>query len=90
MFHNAQACQYEYHIDGHIAYIRYQEVNGHLHLTHTLVPEQLAGQGIAKALLEAVLAQLAKEHKKAVAKCSYIAHYQAKNPAKQALFAKPE
>jgi uncharacterized protein len=87
LFHNKAASQYEYHIDGHIAYITYDEQKGKVHLTHTIVPEALAGKGLAKTLLEAVLQQLNKDNKKAVAQCSYIVNYQQKHAKAHNLFA---
>jgi len=58
-----------------------------MHLTHTIVPEELAGKGLAKMLLEDVLQEIKKADKKAVAKCSYIVKYQEKNPQASDLFA---
>ena len=86
LIHNADECKYEYHIDGYVAYITYDEQDGKMHLTHTIVPDALAGKGLAKALLEDVLQEIEKENKKAVAKCSYIVKYQEKNPDKSHLF----
>jgi predicted GNAT family acetyltransferase len=80
LIHNTQECRYEYHIDGYIAYITYDDQNGNMHLTQTIVPEALAGKGLAKTLLEDVLEQIKKENKKAVAKCSYITKYLEKIP----------
>jgi len=80
LIHNEPECKYEYHIDGHVAYITYDDQAGNMHLTHTIVPEELAGKGLAKMLLEDVLAQIEKAGKKAVAQCSYIVKYQEKNP----------
>ena len=87
LIHNEPECKYEYHIDGHCAYITYDDQDGNMHLTHTIVPEELAGKGLAKMLLEDVLEQIKKAGKKAVAKCSYIVKYQEKNPEKSDLFA---
>lgn len=87
LIHNADECKYEYHIDGHIAYIKYDDQNGNMHLTNTIVPDALAGKGLARTLLEDVLEEIKKENKKAVAKCSYIEKYQEKNPEKSNLFA---
>ncbi|MGB2740362.1 MAG: GNAT family N-acetyltransferase [Cognaticolwellia sp.] len=86
LIHNEKESKYEYHIDGHVAYITYDDQNGNMHLTHTIVPEALAGKGLAKALLEAVLAQIKLDNKKAVAKCSYIVNYLAKHPEANDLF----
>ena len=87
LIHNEPECKYEYHIDGHIAYITYDDQDGNMHLTHTIVPEELAGKGLAKMLLEDVLEQIKNANKKAVAQCSYIVKYQEKNPEKSDLFA---
>ncbi len=87
LLHNKPASKYEYHIDSHIAYITYDEQKGKVHLTHTIVPEALAGKGLAKTLLEAVLQQIKKDNKKAVAQCSYIVNYQQKHPEASDLFA---
>lgn len=87
LIHNTEDCQYEYHIGEHVAYIRYDDQNGNMHLTNTIVPEALAGKGLAKTLLEDVLKEIEKDGKKAVAKCSYIEKYQEKNPDKSDIFA---
>jgi predicted GNAT family acetyltransferase len=86
LIHNTQECRYEYHIDSYIAYITYDDQNGNMHLTQTIVPEALAGKGLAKILLEDVLEQIKKENKKAVAQCSYITKYLEKNPKASDLF----
>ena len=87
LIHNENECKYEYHIDGFTAYITYDDQDGNMHLTHTIVPEELAGKGLAKMLLEDVLEQIKKADKKAVAQCSYIVKYQEKNPEKSDIFA---
>lgn len=86
LIHNAKDSKYEYHIDGYIAYIIYDDQNGEMHLTHTLVPDELAGKGLAKTLLEDVLEQIKKDNKKAVAQCTYIIKYQEKYPEKSEFF----
>ena len=87
LIHNEIENKYEYHIDNYIAYITYDNQDGNMHLTHTIVPEQLAGKGLAKILLEDVLETILKEKKKSVAKCSYIVKYQEKNPEASKFFA---
>ena len=87
LIHNTQECKYEYHIEGHIAYITYDNQNENMHLTHTIVPKELAGKGLARTLLEDVLQEIEKEGKKAVAECSYIVKYQEKHPEKNDIFA---
>jgi predicted GNAT family acetyltransferase len=87
LIHNEAESKYEYHIDGHIAYITYDDQNGNMHLTHTIVPDALAGKGLARTLLEDVLAEIKKDGKKAVAQCSYIVKYQEKHPEASDIFA---
>lgn len=87
LIHNIDESKYEYHIDGYIAYITYDDQNGNMHLTQTIVPEELAGKGLARKLLEDVLQEIKKENKKAVAQCSYIVKYQEKHPEQSDLFA---
>ena len=87
LIHNVDECKYEYHIDGHVAYITYDDQDGNMHLTETQVPEALAGKGLARILLEDVLQEIEKANKKAVAKCSYIVKYQEKHPERSAIFA---
>ena len=86
LVHNKQENKYEYHIDGHIAYITYDDKNGKMHLTHTVVPDELAGKGLARTLLEDVLEQIKKDNKKAVAQCSYIEKYLEKHPEAKGYF----
>ena len=88
LIHNEKESKYEYHIDGHIAYITYDEdEKGHMHLTHTIVPDALAGKGLARTLLEDVLEEFKKADKKVVAQCSYIVKYQEKHPELSERFA---
>jgi len=88
LIHNESESKYEYHIGEHIAYITYDEdANGDMHLTHTIVPDALSGQGLARTLLEDVLEEFKKNNKKAVAQCSYIVKYQEKHPELSDLFA---
>ena len=86
LIHNTDECKYEYHIEGYVAYITYDDQVGEMHLTHTIVPKELAGKGLAKTLLEDVLQEIKKDSKKAVAQCSYIVKYQEKNPDARDLF----
>lgn len=88
LIHNQDADQYEYHIEGHVCYISYEEKDGKLHLNETIVPEELSGRGIAKQLLIDVLEEIRKCGKKAVAECPYIVNFESKNPDYADVFAK--
>lgn len=87
LIHNETENKYEYHIDGQIAYITYDDQDGVMHLTHTVVPKELGGQGIAKKLLIDVLAEIKKANKKAKGVCSYVVAFEEKNPDYADIFA---
>jgi predicted GNAT family acetyltransferase len=57
-----------------------------MHLTHTIVPDELAGKGLAGILLKDVLDQIKAAGKKAVAECSYVVKYQEKHPELSDIF----
>lgn len=78
LIHNEATHNYEYHIDEHVCYITYDDQDGNMHLTHTVVPKELGGQGLAKKLLIDVLEQIRKDGKKAVAQCSYVVAFEEK------------
>ena len=88
LIHNPAKNNYEYHIDEHVAYITYDDQNGNMHLTHTVVPKELGGQGIAKKLLIDVLNAFKEQGKKCVAECSYVVAFEEKNPDYADYFAK--
>ena len=88
LIHNENENKYEYHIDGLVCYITYDDQNGNLHLTHTIVPEALGGRGIAKQLLIDVLEEIKKNGQKAVSECSYVVNFEAKNPDYADVFTK--
>jgi predicted GNAT family acetyltransferase len=55
LINNEANHQYEFHIDGFIAKIEYIRKRNKIYLTHTEVPGELEGQGIASALVKKVL-----------------------------------
>jgi len=80
LIHNEKENKYEYHIDGHIAHITYDNQDGVLHITHTIVPDALAGKGLAKILTIAVMEEIEKQGLKMQPKCSYTVAFVEKNP----------
>ena len=80
LIHNESESQYEYHIEGHLARLVYEEENGVLHLTNTFVPKELGGRGIAGALVKDVFGAIEKQGLKMKPACSYIVNYVEKHP----------
>jgi len=80
LVHNEEKSQYEYHIEGHLAQFVYDNQNSVLYITHTLVPKELAGRGIAGALTKEALEDIEKRGLKIKPMCSYTVAYLEKHP----------
>ncbi len=80
LVHNKAKHQYEYHIEGHLAQLVYEEKDGVLHITQTLVPHELGGRGIAGALTKDAFADIEKRGLKIVPVCTYTIAYVKKHP----------
>jgi len=73
--HNAAASRYEATTDGHLSVCEY-ELDGLLMVfTHTVVPPELRGRGIAEKLVRAALADARAAGRKVVPACSYVAKF---------------
>lgn len=71
--HNAEAKRYEAVVDGHLSVCEYEIDDGRQVFTHTLVPPELRGRGIAEQLVRAALADARAAGRKVVPGCSYVA-----------------
>lgn len=69
-------CEADYRLDGHL-----------MHMTHTGVPAQLEGRGIAAALVKAALNWARAEGHKVNPLCSYVRVYIKRHPEWQDLLA---
>jgi predicted GNAT family acetyltransferase len=76
---NLERHRYETEINGYIAFIEYIKAKNAIYLTHTEVPVQLEGQGVGKAMVEEVLAELEKNGDKVAPLCPFVAAYIKKN-----------
>ena len=85
IIHNESAKRFETTIDGHIGYISYQDNGDALIYDHTIVPNELGGQGVGSKLVKHAL-DYAREHdKKVVPQCSFVSSYISKHPEYQDL-----
>ena len=83
---NEESSRYETTIDGHTAYTAYdQDDSGRVVFTHTVVPDELSGRGLAGALVKHALDDARSRDKKVVPQCSYVASYIRKHPEYQDL-----
>ena len=87
LIHNEIENKYEYHIGEHTAYITYDNQNGVMHITHTIVPPELGGKGLAKKLSIDVMTAIEGAGLKVQPQCSYTVAFMEKNPEYQRLLA---
>jgi predicted GNAT family acetyltransferase len=87
VIHNAAASRFEASPDGHLALCSYRRMGDVLVLHHTEVPDALAGQGVAAALVQAALDWARAEGLKVRPTCSYVAAYMRRHPETQDLLA---
>lgn len=78
--HNAAANRYEIEIDGKLAVADYEMREGKQFFTHTLVPPELRGRGLAEVLVRTALSDAKAADRKIVPACSYVGVFIQRNP----------
>ena len=84
---NPAASRYEADIDGHLAVAEYLLEDDRMIFTHTFVPPELRGRGVAEKLVRTALEDARQAGKKVVPQCSFVAVFIRRNPEFQALTA---
>ena len=79
--------RYELHADGGIAVAYYEARGPNSAFTHTVVPEQLQGRGLASTLIKAALADVRERGLKAIPECPFVARYIERHPEERDLLA---
>ncbi len=77
--------RYEARVDGRLAILAYQQEGGRIVYTHTEVPEELEGQGIAGKLTRVALDDARDGRLTVVPRCPYVAGYIQRHPEYQDL-----
>ncbi len=67
-------------IDGHEGYVEYEAGDGHIVITHTVVPSEIGGRGVAGELVKEALDFARIEGLNVVPQCSYAAEYIRRHP----------
>lgn len=89
IFQNADKKRFEWNVEGHTAFIDYiLNTQNEIFLTHTEVPQELAGKGIGSKLVKAVLDYIKAEEWTLYPTCSFVASYIKKNEEYQSLVKK--
>lgn len=83
--HNAGAKRFEALVDGYLSVVDYTFEGEVVVFTHTFVPPELRGRGLAEKLVRAALAWAAAEKRRIVPACSYVDTFVRRHPEFQAL-----
>ena len=86
--HNTESSRFETQVDGLRCEADYQLTGGVMWMTHTGVPRELEGRGIAAQLVVAALDWARSQGLKVKPSCSYVAAYMRRHPETQDLLAK--
>jgi len=70
----------EVEVENKLALIEYIRAEDKMYLTHTEVPSELEGKGIASSMAKQVLQQIKDEDLKLVPLCPFIASYVKRHP----------
>jgi predicted GNAT family acetyltransferase len=87
LINNTDIHNFELFVDGHRAFIDYQQRGNKFFLIHTEVPRELEGRGVAAALVEKTFKYLEANNFKMVPYCEYIKAYLKRHPEWERLIA---
>jgi len=87
VLHNTASHRFEFHRGDVVAVLDYAINDRQMAMTHTYVPEDFRGQGIAEKLVRAALAEARTRQYKVVPECSYVAKFIARHAEFQDLLA---
>lgn len=85
---NKKQKRFEVVINGKTALIEYIRAEDKMYLTHTEVPKEFEGQGVASSMVKQVLQQIDREELKLVPHCPFVAAYLKRHPEWHYLLAK--
>lgn len=80
VFHNGRANRFEMKIEDHICVLEYQVRGNTIFFTHTGVPSELEGQGLASRLAQAGLEFAREKSYSVVPACEFIEVYLRRHP----------
>lgn len=78
--HNAAEDRFEAEVEGTLSVADYRLEEGRMILTHTFVPPEMRGRGIAEKIVRAALEHAQAEKLRVVPACSYVAVFIQRNP----------
>ncbi len=85
--HNVAGSRFEAEVDGYLSVADYELRGTELIMTHTFVPPELRGRGIAEKLVRTALEHARSERLKVVPACSYVGVFIERHPEFRPLLA---
>jgi predicted GNAT family acetyltransferase len=85
--HNIRENRYEATVEGKLCVAEYVRNNDRMIFTHTFVPAELRGRGIAEKIVRAALADARTQKLKVTPACSYVARFIDRHPEYRELIA---
>ncbi|NML07280.1 GNAT family N-acetyltransferase [Sphingomonas sp. G-3-2-10] len=79
--------RYEMQVEGRTAYAAYKLHDAVITFTHTIVPKELGGRGIATKLIGFALADVREKGLRVIPQCPFVAAYIEKHPEERDLLA---
>jgi uncharacterized protein len=83
--HNPTARRFEATVNGLLSVAEYEMRDGEMVMTHTFVPPELRGRGIAEKLVRVALEYARTEQRHVVPACSYVEVFIRRHPEFQVL-----
>lgn len=80
IIHNQTDSRFETVVHGQLAYAEYAYFEGGLNFTHTWVPKQLEGQGIASALIKFTMDYTQENNLKVIPTCPFVKAFMLRHP----------
>ncbi|MBM3853694.1 MAG: N-acetyltransferase [Verrucomicrobia bacterium] len=87
--HDPTAGSFALEVQGRRAHLAYRSEAGTMTITHTFVPPELRGRGLAEVLVRAALDQARVERCRVVPECTYAARFLERHPDFGDLAARP-
>jgi predicted GNAT family acetyltransferase len=78
--HNSEHDRFESDVDGGMAFVAYIIDGNEITFTHTKVPKEAEGKGIAGKLVAAALAYAREAKLRVIPKCPYVASWMKRHP----------
>ncbi len=80
LVNNESKQQYELTVEGLLSFIDYEIKGNTIYLTHTEVPEELEGKGVAAEMVQKALNDIEERGLKLVPYCSYVGTFLKRHP----------